>query len=107
MATVGLFPISGVGPAAARNARTRLAWSTSSTHISSYLFTEPVGATAKSGSWHAAGDVGRDSRRIEAQEADPNGYVSPETFFPDRLVQGDPFQNLMYTNATVSNVEYK
>ena len=34
------------------------------------------------------------------------GYVSPETFFPDRLVQGDPFQNLMYTNATVSNVEY-
>jgi hypothetical protein len=43
---------------------------------------------------------------LAAQEADPNGYVSPETFFPDRLVQGDPFQNLMYTNATVSNVEY-
>ena len=43
---------------------------------------------------------------LAAQEADPNGYVSPETFFPDRLVPGDPFQNLMYTNATVSNVEY-
>jgi hypothetical protein len=43
---------------------------------------------------------------LAAQQADPNGYVSPETFFPDRLVQGDPFQNLMYTNATVSNVQY-
>jgi len=43
---------------------------------------------------------------LAAQEADPDGYVSPETFFPDRLVPGDPFQNLMYTNATVSNVEY-
>jgi hypothetical protein len=43
---------------------------------------------------------------LAAQEADPDGYVSPETFFPDRLVSGDPFQNLMYTNATVSNVEY-
>ena len=43
---------------------------------------------------------------LAAQEADAGGYVSPETFFPDRLVQGDPFQNLMYTNATVSNVEY-
>ena len=43
---------------------------------------------------------------LAAQETDPNGYVSAEIFFPDRLVQGDPFQNLMYTNATVSNVEY-
>jgi uncharacterized protein YndB with AHSA1/START domain len=43
---------------------------------------------------------------LAAQQADPNGYVSPETFFPDRLVQGDEFQNLMYTNATVSNVQY-
>jgi hypothetical protein len=43
---------------------------------------------------------------LAAQEADRNGYVSAETFFPDRLVPGDPFQNLMYTNATVSNVEY-
>ena len=43
---------------------------------------------------------------LAAQQADPNGYVSPETFFPDRLVSGDEFQNLMYTNATVSNVQY-
>ncbi|HWJ52619.1 MAG TPA: hypothetical protein VNT24_04500 [Propionibacteriaceae bacterium] len=43
---------------------------------------------------------------LAAQQADPNGYVSPETFFPDRLVHGDAFQNLMYTNATVSNVQY-
>jgi hypothetical protein len=43
---------------------------------------------------------------LAAQQADPNGYVSPETFFPDRLVPGDEFQNLMYTNATVSNVQY-
>jgi hypothetical protein len=43
---------------------------------------------------------------LAAQQDDPNGYVSPETFFPDRLVPGDAFQNLMYTNATVSNVEY-
>jgi uncharacterized protein YndB with AHSA1/START domain len=43
---------------------------------------------------------------LAAQQADPNGYVSPETFFPDRLVPGDAFQNLMYTNATVSNVQY-
>ena len=34
------------------------------------------------------------------------GCVSAETYCPDRLVAGDPFQNLMYTNATVSNVEY-
>ena len=43
---------------------------------------------------------------LAAQQADPNGYISPETFYPDRLVNGDPFQNLMYTNATVSNVQY-
>jgi hypothetical protein len=43
---------------------------------------------------------------LAAQQTDANGYVSPETFFPDRLVPGDAFQNLMYTNATVSNVEY-
>jgi hypothetical protein len=43
---------------------------------------------------------------LAAQQKDPRGYVSPETFFPDRLVPGDAFQNLMYTNATVSNVQY-
>lgn len=43
---------------------------------------------------------------LAAQDASPDGAVSPETFYPDRLVPGDPFQNLMYTNATVSNVEY-
>jgi hypothetical protein len=43
---------------------------------------------------------------LAAQQADPDGYVSPETYFPDRLVSGDAFQNLMYTNATVSNVQY-
>lgn len=32
--------------------------------------------------------------------------VSAESYRPDHLVAGDPFQNLMYTNATVSNVEY-
>lgn len=34
------------------------------------------------------------------------GIVSPETAFPDTLVPNDTLQNLMYTNATVSNVEY-
>ncbi len=34
------------------------------------------------------------------------GVVSPETAFPDTLVPNDTLQNLMYTNATVSNVEY-
>ena len=34
------------------------------------------------------------------------GGVSPQTYLPDRMVPGDPFQNLMYTNATVSNVQY-
>ena len=43
---------------------------------------------------------------LAAQQNDPNYLVSPETFYPDRLVPGDPFQNLMYTNATVSNVQY-
>jgi hypothetical protein len=46
------------------------------------------------------------NRWLAAQQSDPNGYVSAETFFPDRLVPGDAFQNLMYTNATVSNVQY-
>lgn len=41
-----------------------------------------------------------------AAQSDPDGAVSPQTYFPDRLVPGDPFQNLMYTNATVSNVQY-
>ena len=43
---------------------------------------------------------------LAAQAADPNGYISPETFYPDTLVPGDAFQNLMFTNATVSNVQY-
>ena len=43
---------------------------------------------------------------LQAQHDNPDGAVSPETYFPDRLVPNDPFQNLMYTNATVSNVEY-
>ncbi len=34
------------------------------------------------------------------------GVVSAETAFPDKLVPHDTLQNLMYTNATVSNVEY-
>ena len=41
-----------------------------------------------------------------AAQADPEAAVSPQTFFPDRMVPGDAFQNLMYTNATVSNVQY-
>jgi len=43
---------------------------------------------------------------LAAQQNDPRGYISPETLFPDRLVPGDAFQNLMYANATVSNVQY-
>jgi hypothetical protein len=43
---------------------------------------------------------------LAAQNRDPDGFISPETFLPDHLVPGDPFQNLMYTNATVSNVGY-
>lgn len=43
---------------------------------------------------------------LNAQQSDAGGYVSPETAYPDRFVPGDPFQNLMYTNATTSNVEY-
>ena len=43
---------------------------------------------------------------LAEQASDPNAYVSPETFYPDKFVAGDPFQNLMYTNSTVSNVQY-
>jgi hypothetical protein len=43
---------------------------------------------------------------LAAQQADPTGYVSPQTYYPSTLLPGDEFQNLMYTNATVSNVEY-
>ncbi len=43
---------------------------------------------------------------LAAQANDPDGAVSAETYYPDRLVPGDAFQNMMYTNATVSNVEY-
>jgi hypothetical protein len=43
---------------------------------------------------------------LAQQASDPNAYVSPETYYPDKLVSGDPFQNLMFTNAVVSNVEY-
>lgn len=55
-------------------------------------------------------DVTSDEQRalvnawLTAQEN--GGAISSETFYPDRLVSGDPFQNLMYTNATVSNVQY-
>ena len=44
---------------------------------------------------------------LTQQAQDPAAYVSPQTYFPDRLVPGDPFQNLMFTNAVVSNVEYQ
>ena len=56
-------------------------------------------------------DVTTDDQRtlvqqwLAAQESGEGG-VSPQTYLPDRLVDGDPFQNLMYTNATVSNVQY-
>jgi hypothetical protein len=43
---------------------------------------------------------------LVAQQDDPTGHISPATLFPDRLVPGDEFQNMMYTNATVSNVQY-
>ena len=43
---------------------------------------------------------------LAAQASDPSGAVSAETLYPDTLVAGDPFQNLMFTNARVSNVEY-
>ena len=43
---------------------------------------------------------------LAAQANDADGAVSPQTYYPDRLVPGDSFQNLMYTNATVSNVQY-
>ena len=43
---------------------------------------------------------------LTEQANDPNAYISPETSHPDKLVTGDPFQNLMYSNATVSDVSY-
>jgi hypothetical protein len=43
---------------------------------------------------------------LVAQQNDPTGHISPETLFPDRPVPGDEFQKMMYTNATVSNVQY-
>lgn len=43
---------------------------------------------------------------LAAQAADRGGYISPQTFYPDTLVPDDAFQNLMFTNATVSNVQY-
>lgn len=43
---------------------------------------------------------------VTAQEHDLTGYISPETLMPSTLVEGDAFQNLMYTNATISNVQY-
>ena len=43
---------------------------------------------------------------LRAQQEDPLGFVSPSTLYPDRLSPDDPFQNLLYTNATVSNVAY-
>jgi hypothetical protein len=43
---------------------------------------------------------------LAAQANDPDGAVSPQTYYPDQLVPGDAFQNLLYTNATVSNVQY-
>jgi hypothetical protein len=55
-------------------------------------------------------DVATDDQRtlvqawLAAQEN--GGAVSAATLYPDRLVDGDPFQNLMFTNATVSNVQY-
>lgn len=43
---------------------------------------------------------------LAEQAGDPNAYISAETSHPDKLVPGDPFQNLMYSNATVSDVNY-
>ena len=43
---------------------------------------------------------------LRAQKDNPDGAVSPQTYRPETLVPADPFQNLMYTNGTVSNVEY-
>ncbi|SEP70269.1 hypothetical protein [Microlunatus flavus] len=43
---------------------------------------------------------------LERQATDPNASVPAATAFPDTLVPGDDFQNLMYTGATVSDVHY-
>lgn len=43
---------------------------------------------------------------LRSQQSDGGGFVSRETLYPDRFVAGDPFQNLMYTNSTTSNVGY-
>jgi hypothetical protein len=57
-------------------------------------------------------DVATDAQRalvnawLAAQATDPDGAVSPQTYNPGRLVPGDAFQNLLYTNSTVSNVQY-
>jgi hypothetical protein len=57
-------------------------------------------------------DVATDAQRalvnawLAAQATDPDGAVSPQTYYPGRLVPGDAFQNLLYTNSTVSNVQY-
>lgn len=47
-----------------------------------------------------------EQRAIVNAWLDRGGAVTPETYLPSRLVPGDPFQNLMYTNGTVSNVQY-
>jgi hypothetical protein len=57
-------------------------------------------------------DVATDAQRalvnawLAAQANDPDGAVTPQTYYPDQLVPGDAFQSLLYTNATVSNVQY-
>lgn len=53
-------------------------------------------------------DVGTPEQRaiVEAWLSE-GGVISPETAFPETLVPNDTLQNLMYTNATVSNVQYE
>ena len=43
---------------------------------------------------------------LQSLHDNPLNYVSPTTLYPDTLTPGNEFQNLMYTNATVSNVVY-
>ena len=43
---------------------------------------------------------------LHRQTTDPLAGVSDQTAFPDTLVPGDAFQNLMFTGATVSDVHY-
>lgn len=43
---------------------------------------------------------------LEHQASDPTASVPAATAFPDTLVPGDAFQNLMYAGATVSDVHY-